>query len=142
MAQAKDGDRVKVHYTGKLQDGTVFDSSQGGEPLDFIIGRGDLIPGFEEGVVGMKAGDKKTVSIPPEQAYGDRRDDLVVSVPKSSFPTNITPSVGQRLEMTQSGGNTLKVVVTEIEDEKVTLDGNHPLAGHTLQFDLELVGIG
>ncbi|MEW5994056.1 MAG: peptidylprolyl isomerase [Candidatus Zixiibacteriota bacterium] len=141
MAQAKTGDHVKVHYTGKLDDGTVFDSSQDREPLEFVIGEGRLIPGFEQGVIGMQTGDKKTVSIPPDEGYGTRRDDLVISVPKSSFPSNITPTVGQRLEMTQRDGNPVKVTVSAIEEESVTLDANHPLAGRTLEFDIELVAV-
>lgn len=141
MSQAKDGDEIKVHYTGKLDDGTVFDSSQDRQPLEFKIGSGSVIPGFEQGVVGMETGGTKIITIPPEEAYGPRREELVVDVKDSDFPEHITPSVGQRLQISQPDGNVANVMITNIKEEKVTLDANHPLAGQTLTFDIKLVAI-
>ncbi len=141
MAQAKQGDKVKVHYTGKLKDGTVFDSSSGREPIEFTIGTGQVIPGFEEGVVGMKEGDTKTVEVPVDLGYGPRRDDLVANFKKSQFPPDITPEVGQRLQMQQPDGKAVQVTVTDIGDEEVTLDANHPLAGEDLTFEVELIEV-
>lgn len=141
MAQAKQGDKVKVHYTGKLKDGTVFDSSSGREPIEFTIGTGQVIPGFEEGVVGMQEGDKKTVEVPVDLGYGPRRDDLVANFKKSQFPPDITPEVGQRLQMQQPDGKAVQVTVTDVGDEEVTLDANHPLAGEDLTFEVELVEV-
>jgi len=141
MSQAEKGSRVKVHYEGKLEDGTIFDSSKDRPPLEFEIGGGNVIPGFESGVIGMGIGDKKTVTLKPDDAYGDRRDDLTIEVDKSQFPEHITPSLGQQLQMEQPNGQPVSVTVTNIGDEKVTLDANHPLAGKTLIFDIELVEI-
>ncbi|MCL5037863.1 MAG: peptidylprolyl isomerase [Chloroflexi bacterium] len=141
MAQAKQGDTVKVHYTGKLDDGTVFDTSENREPLEFIIGEGQIIPGFEEVVIGMSVGEKKTGKIPPEKAYGPRREEAVVEVPKSQFPSNVEPEVGQQLQISQENGQTFIVEVAEITDDMIKLDANHPLAGKDLNFDIELVEI-
>ncbi|MBD3258304.1 peptidylprolyl isomerase [candidate division GN15 bacterium] len=141
MAQAQQGNTVTVHYTGKLEDGTVFDSSQGRDPLVFKIGDGRLIPGFEAGTVGMAEGEKKTVTVPPDQAYGDRRDDLTLEVAKGNFPENIDPQVGQQFEMQQPGGQSVNVTVTQVEGDKVTVDANHPLAGKTLVFEIEMVKV-
>jgi len=141
LGQVKKGDKVKVHYTGKLEDGTVFDSSQDKQPLEFTIGEGQIIPGFEDGVVGMDIGDKKSLTIPPEKAYGDNRDDLIIEVNKTDIPENIKPSVGQQLQIKQPDGNVIGVTITGMADESVTLDANHPLAGKTLQFDVELVEV-
>lgn len=141
MSQAKNKDEVKVHYTGKLEDGTVFDSSQDRPPLEFKIGSGSVIPGFEQGVIGMETGDTKTITIPPEEAYGPRREELVVDVKGSDFPEHITPSVGQRLQISQPDGNVANVIIADIKEEMVTLDANHPLAGQALTFDIELVAI-
>lgn len=142
MSQAKDGDKVKVHYTGKFEDDTVFDTSQGRAPLEFTIGKGNIIPGFEHAVLGMQAGEKKTFTIPPDEAYGTRRDELMVEVNKSDFPPDVTPEIDQQLQMKRPDGNVITVVVSKIEGETVTLDANHPLAGKTLVFDVELVEIG
>jgi peptidylprolyl isomerase len=142
MAQAKSGDKVKVHYTGKFDDGTVFDSSENRPPLEFQIGLGQVIPGFEKGVMGMESGDKKTIVIPPEQAYGNIREELVADVKKDQFPENINPAVGLRLQLDQPDGSKLNVTVTGIKEDMVTLDANHPLAGKTLTFDIEMVEIG
>lgn len=141
MGAAKDGDTVQVHYTGRLDDDTVFDSSKDRDPLKFDVGEGKVIPGFEKGIVGMEIGDKKTITIPPEEAYGPHRDELTLTVNKEQFPENITPAVGQQLQMQQPDQSTINVVITSIEGDNVTLDANHPLAGKTLIFDLELVGI-
>ena len=141
MSQVKSGDKVKVHYTGKLEDGSVFDSSREREPFEFTVGAGQVIPGFDNGVVGMTAGDQKTLTIEAEQAYGQRRDELVLEVKKDMFPENITPEVGQQLQMEQQDGQVVNVVISEMKEEMVTLDANHPLAGKTLIFEIELVAI-
>lgn len=140
MAQAQTGDTVRVHYTGKLGDGEVFDSSQGRDPLEFTLGEGKVIAGFDEAVAGMKPGDEKTVVIPAEQAYGPRREEMMGEVPRAQFPPNIEPQVGQQLQM-QQGGQNFVVTVADVSDEVVRLDANHPLAGKDLTFDLELVDI-
>jgi FKBP-type peptidyl-prolyl cis-trans isomerase 2 len=132
---------VEVHYTGKLENGDVFDSSREREPFQFTVGNKDVIPGFENGVVGMDVGDTKTIEIPPEEAYGAKRDELVVVVKKSEFPQDITPSIGQRLQIKQPDGNPVVVTVTHLTEESITLDANHPLAGYTLFFDVEIVDI-
>ncbi len=141
MNQAKTGDTVKVHYTGKLEDGVVFDSSKDRPPLEFTIGGGEVIAGFENGIIGMEVGSTKTISIPPEEAYGPRREELVLYVKKTDFPDNIVPAVGQQLQVRQPNGGIIDLVVTEMNDDTVTLDANHPLAGKTLIFDVELVEI-
>lgn len=142
MSQAKEGDAVKVHYTGKLEDGTVFDTSREREPLNVNLGSGEVIPGFEKGIVGMAVGESKTLKLGPDEAYGQKRPDLVVDVAKANFPDHITPTVGERLQVKQPDGSVINVQVAEIKDETVTLDANHPLAGETLVFDVELVEIG
>lgn len=140
MAKAKNGDTVKVHYTGKLNDGSVFDSSQDREPLEFTLGEGQLIPGFEKAVEGMEVGDNTTVEIPSDEAYGERRDDLELEVAKNELPGDIDPEVGMQLQMKQQeSGQAIPVQITAVEDEKVKLDANHPLAGKDLTFDIELV---
>ncbi len=141
MSQVKEGDAVKVHYTGKLEDGTVFDSSRERDPLKVNVGAGELIPGFEKSLMGMEPGQSKTVTLAPEEAYGERREDLVVDVGKDQFPENIEPKVGERLQVKQPDGSMVNVQITKMEDDKVTLDANHPLAGQKLTFDLELVDI-
>ncbi|MCB0212520.1 MAG: peptidylprolyl isomerase [Anaerolineae bacterium] len=141
MTQAQNGDTVKVHYTGKLTDGTQFDTSTSGNPLEFTLGGGQLIPGFEKAVLGMTPGDTKTVTIPSGEAYGEHREDMTVVVTKDQFPDHITPELGQQLEMRQANNQPLSVIITDISGEDVTLDANHPLAGKDLVFDLELVEI-
>ena len=141
MAEAKQGDTVQLHYMGKLPDGTIFDSSRERRPLQFTIGNGQVIAGFEQAVIGMKVGDLKTARIPMEQAYGPRRDDLVVTMDRSKLPPGLNPKVGQRLEMTQVDDQTSLVTVTGATESTLTLDANHPLAGKELTFDIELVGI-
>jgi peptidylprolyl isomerase len=142
MATAKKGDTVHVHYTGRLDDGTVFDSSSGREPLQFTLGEGQVIPGFEQAVDGMAVGEKTEARIPPEKAYGDRSDQLVLNVGRDRFPDDVTPKVGQRFTMTTQDGQQVPVTVTDAEAESITIDANHPLAGKPLHFDLELVRIG
>lgn len=142
MSQAKKGDSVKVHYTGKLDDGTVFDSSVGREPLDFTVGAGQLIAGFDEAVVGMAAGEKKTVRIAAEQAYGPHNPEMTLQVPRSDLPADIQPELGMQLEASQEGGHSMVVTVVEVTDESVTFDANHPLAGKALTFDIEVVELG
>lgn len=141
MAIAKQGDKVKVHYTGSLSDGTIFDSSNGKDPLEFSIGGGQVIPGFEKGAEGMEVGSKKTIQISKEEAYGDYRDDLIVNFAKDQIPSEINPEVGQQYQMMQENGQPIIVTVREISEDSVVLDANHPLAGQDLTFDLELVEI-
>lgn len=141
MPQARPGDMVRVHYTGKLVDGTTFDSSEEGAPIQFTLGEGDLIPGFEEAVLGMAPGESKTHTIPAQQAYGLHQPELLLEVDRQQFPDDINPYVGQQLEMTQANGSTVPVVVTAINAAHVTLDGNHPLAGQDLLFEICLVAI-
>jgi len=141
MTQAKVGDNVKVHYTGKLDDGTVFDSSVEREPLQFSLGSGNVIPGFEEAIVGMTPGESKTTTIPAEQAYGAQRDELVITVDKEQIPSDLSVEVGQQLQISQNNGQVIPVVVTDITDSQVTLDANHPLAGEQLTFDIKLVEV-
>lgn len=142
MSQAKSGDRVTVHYTGRLEDGTVFDTSVGRDPLQFSIGGGDIIPGFEQAVMGMSPGDSKTETIPAENAYGDHHNEMVVVVDRQQIPEDMPLSIGQQLQVQQPGGEVIPVMITEISEAEVTLDANHPLAGETLIFDIELVAIG
>ncbi len=141
MAEAKTGDRVQVHYTGRLDDESQFDSSVGGEPLEFTIGEGELIPGFEEAVTGMSPGDSAGTRIEAAEAYGERRDDLLFAVEREALPAELEPEVGQQLRMQTSDGHELIVTVSELEEAHVTLDGNHPLAGEALNFEIELLRI-
>jgi FKBP-type peptidyl-prolyl cis-trans isomerase 2 len=141
MEKVKSGDTVKVHYHGRLTDGTTFDSSAGREPLEFEVGSGQVIKGFDDGVSGMEVGEKKTINIPVNEAYGPRSEEMVVQFPKTNFPPNLDPEVGMQLTMTNNTGQQIPVVITEVLDEVVVLDANHPLAGQDLIFDLELVSI-
>lgn len=142
MSEAKKGDKVKVHYTGKLTDGSVFDTSQDREPLEFEIGAGMMIAGFDQAVTGMKVGDKKTAELSADEAYGQKNDEMVVEVPKAQLPEDLKPEVGQQLGMQQPNGQNIPVVVTKVEEETIEIDANHPLAGKDLVFDIELVEIG
>lgn len=141
MTQVKDGDNVKVHYTGKLNDGSVFDSSEGRDPLEFTVGEGQVIPGFEDAVVGMTIGDIKTITIPADQAYGPHHEGMVVEVGKEQLPPEFDPQIGDQLQMQHPSGQVLVVNVTEVSDETITLDGNHPLAGKDLTFDIKLESV-
>ncbi|MBN2288090.1 MAG: peptidylprolyl isomerase [Candidatus Glassbacteria bacterium] len=141
MAKAKEGDTVRVHYTGKLEDKTVFGSSADSEPLQFTIGENQIIPGFEEAVVGMKAGEAKTARVPAEKAYGSHRKEMVLEVERSQFPDHLDPKVGEQLQINQADNQPVLVTVAEVSEDKVTLDANHPLAGKELTFEIELVEI-
>jgi peptidylprolyl isomerase len=141
IAAAKDGDTVRVHYTGTLDDGTEFDSSVGDDPLEFTVGGGQTISGFDQAVVGMKPGESKTVTIPPEEAYGPYRDELVQVVDRSDLPADPEPEVGQQWESRQPDGRVVKFIVIEVTESTVTLDANYRLAGETLTFEIELVEI-
>ena len=141
MAKAQIGDKVRVHYTGKLNDGEIFDSSQGLEPLEFTVGSQELIRGFDECVQGMEPNEKKSVTIPAEEAYGEHRDDLVVNIPLDQFPAEVVPEEGHFLQVKNHEGQTMRVLITAINEDSVTVDANHPLAGHELTFDIELVEI-
>ena len=141
MSKAGQGDTVTVEYTGKLDDGTVFDTSEDRDPISFTIGEEEVIPGFEEAVVGMEAGDSKSATLPPDQAYGPRSDEMVFTVPRTELPEDLDPEVGDRLEVQSRQGQTFPAVVAEIEGEQVTIDANHPLAGEELTFEIELKSI-
>jgi len=141
MTQAKSGDTVRIHYTGKLDDGTQFDSSAGREPLEFELGSGQVIPGFDEAVEGMTVGDTKSVRLEPTEAYGDRHEQLVQEVPRSALPDEISPEVGMALQSQSPEGQVTRLTVTAVTEESVTVDANHPLAGQALSFELELVEI-
>jgi peptidylprolyl isomerase len=141
MSQAKNGDTVKVHYTGRLENGEIFANSRDGDPLEFTIGGGDLIPGFENGIVGMEVGETKTITVPPEDAYGSRHEELLVHVNKDQFPEDLTPAIGQELQIRQKEGDPLRVTVADIDEDTITLDANHPLAGYTLTFNILLVAV-
>lgn len=141
MATVSKGDTIKVHYTGKLDDESVFDSSYGREPLEFTVGSGQVIAGFDSMVVGMEPGDKKTTVIPATDAYGPHEPDMVAELNLNQFPDNIKPEVGQQLQINQQNGQPVIVQVIAIVDGKVTLDANHPLAGKDLTFEIELVEI-
>lgn len=142
MQQVKKGDKVSVHYHGRLNDGTTFDSSEGREPLAFVAGQGQVIKGFDDAVLDMQPGDKKTVNIPVNEAYGPRHENMMMDFPITDFPPDITPQIGHELHMSDNEGNNFPVVITAINGDMVTLDANHPLAGHDLTFDIELVTIG
>ena len=137
--RAKNGDTVSVHYTGRLEDGQVFDSSEGSDPLEFKLGAGEVIPGFDEGVRGMQVGDTKRIDIEADDAYGQRVDALVQSVSRDGINLDVEPEVGMNLIMRLPDGNQIPVAITEVTETHVTLDANHPLAGHRLSFDVELV---
>ncbi|HEX8334201.1 MAG TPA: peptidylprolyl isomerase [Segetibacter sp.] len=141
MQQVKSGDTVKVHYHGKLTDGSTFDSSEGREPLEFEVGSGMVIAGFDTGVTGMSVGEKKTIEIPVDEAYGVKQDDLLMEFPKTNFPADMVPEVGMQLNMSNGSGQNFPVVIREVKDDVVVLDANHPLSGEDLVFDLELVEI-
>jgi FKBP-type peptidyl-prolyl cis-trans isomerase 2 len=140
--QAKKGDKVKVHYTGKLTEGIVFDSSEGAEPLEFELGTGQVIEGFDNGIMGMIIGERKTVHIPVNEAYGPAEEENVIKIPRSEIPADMELEIGMVLNMHQDGsGQVMQVAVADFDDEAVVLDGNHPLAGKDLVFDIELVEI-
>jgi len=141
MTKVKNGDAVKVHYTGRLKDGTTFDSSEGRDPLEFTVGQGMVIPGFDKAMIDMEAGEKKVVEIPVEEAYGPQNKDMILEFPKTDFPPEMNPEVGMQLFLSDEEGNNHPVVVIEVKDASVVLDANFPLAGKDLIFDIELVAI-
>ena len=141
MSLAKNGDKVKVHFTGKLENEKIFDSSKDSKPLEFTIGAGEMMPGFEKAIIGMTMGGTKAFSVLPEQAYGSRCEELVATVEKSHFPHDITPTIGQPLQITLPEGEVLDLLITCIDGDMVTIDANHPLAGEALFFEVELVEI-
>ena len=138
MEKAKVGDTVRVEYTGKFEDGQIFDSNKGKELLEFTLGKGKIIPGFEKAVVGMEVDEEKTVKIPPKDGYGEYIEGLVAEVEKERFPENLSLEVGRQLVIPQENGSQLIVTITKVTDSKVTIDANHPLAGKTLIFDIKL----
>ncbi|ASZ14282.1 peptidylprolyl isomerase [Chitinophaga sp. MD30] len=141
MQAVKNGDTVKVHYHGRLTNGTTFDSSEGRQPLEFKVGAGMVIKGFDNGVLDMKPGDKKTVHIPVVEAYGPKNEELIMDFPKANLPEDLKPEIGMELQMSNPQGNVFPVKVVAVKDEFITLDANHALAGEDLVFDIELVEI-
>ncbi|MBM4055397.1 MAG: peptidylprolyl isomerase [Planctomycetes bacterium] len=142
MAQVKPGDTVQVHYTGKLEDGTIFDSSENREPLEFTVGTGQIIPGFEQIVMGMNSGESRTATIPSHMAYGHYDNEMVIVVNRNQVPDDIEPKVGQQIQMRNNeDGREVIATITKVSEFSITLDGNHPLAGKDLTFDVRLVGI-
>jgi peptidylprolyl isomerase len=141
MTQVKDGDTVKIHYTGRLDDGTTFDTSAGNDPLEFTVGSHDVIPGMESALIGMEPGNEKTITIPSDDAYGPYHDEMVVTVERSEFPEEMEIEVDQQLSVMLEDDQSIIVTIAEITDDVVTLDANHPLAGEDLTFDIQLVEI-
>lgn len=141
MTKAKEGDTVKIHYTGKLQDGSIFDSSKDGEPLELTLGAGKVIPGFEKEIIGMSLDDSKSFEIAAEEAYGAYREELVVEIDKERVPEDLNLEIGRQLTLRQADGQKFRVTVTDVSEETVTLDANHPLAGENLTFEVQLVAI-
>lgn len=141
MSKVKSGDKVRVHYTGKLTDGSVFDSSEGRDPLEFVVGQGQVIPGFDMALMEMEVGDSKTVEIPSEQAYGESNPENIVEFPKSEFPADFDIQEGIQLQLQDNDGNVIPVYIKEVKEDTVMLDANFPLAGKDLIFDIELVSI-
>jgi len=141
MSQAKSGDTVRIHYTGTLADGTQFDSSKEREPLEFELGSGQVIAGFDKAVTGMAVGESKSVTIPPEDGYGQRNEEMVHEVPKTALPDDLEPVEGMGLQARGQDGHVFRLTVVSIGDETITVDANHPLAGRDLNFDIELVAI-
>jgi peptidylprolyl isomerase len=141
MSQAKSGDVVHVHYTGRLDDESEFDSSEGRDPLSFQLGTGQVVPGFEKAVLGMEVGEKKTVNLPSDEAYGPRLEQLIFTAPRKNLPPGYDPEVGEMMCLESKDDRQLDVVVTHADEENIKMDGNHPLAGKDLTFDIELVKI-
>ena len=141
MSQVKENNTVKVNYTGKLSDGQIFDTSEGKEPIEFTLGQGRLIPGFEKGLIDMKLNEKKTITIAKEEAYGEVNKDLIQEVKKTELPQDMAPEVGMGLVSKSPDGQEMNLMVVEVRDESIVIDGNHPLAGKDLIFDLEVVEI-
>lgn len=138
---AKNGDTVLIHYTGTLADGTVFDSSKDREPLEAALGDNMLIAGFENAILGMEPGEKKNITIQPSEAYGERMEELMFSLPREDMPGHMSPEPGMMVSLAMEGGEEFEAVITEVNDKEITVDANHPLAGEPLNFELELVEI-
>ncbi|WP_405605051.1 peptidylprolyl isomerase [Polaribacter sp. Asnod1-A03] len=141
MSQVKENNTVKVNYTGKLSDGQIFDTSEGKEPIEVTLGQGQLIPGFEQGLIDMKLNEKKTISITKDEAYGDVNEALIQEVDKANLPQDMEPKVGMGLVSKTPDGQEMNLMIVEVKEESVVIDGNHPLAGRDLVFDLEVVEI-
>ncbi len=141
MSVAKAGDAVQVHYTGKLADGEVFDSSEGREPLGFSLGEGNVIPGFEKAIIGMQVGEAKDVVIPVNEAYGERYEQMIQTVPRDQMDLGVEPEIGMTVELHSESGEVIPLVISEVTETTVTVDGNHPLAGQELHFNIRLVEI-
>lgn len=141
MTQAKAGDTVQIHYTGTLNDGATFDSSAGRDPLEFVVGSGQIIPGLDAAIPGMTVGDKKTVQVPCAEAYGELNPDARQAIPRAEIPADIPLDPGTQLQMQTPQGQVVPVTVAEVTEAEVTLDANHPLAGKDLTFDIEMVAI-
>jgi FKBP-type peptidyl-prolyl cis-trans isomerase 2 len=141
MSVASKGNAVKVHYTGRLNDGTVFDTSANRDPLEFTLGDGNMIKGFDSAVYGMQAGEEKSITIPCEEAYGEKREDMMLEIPIEQVPPHIQPELGMELSLQNQAGQPVPVKVVHVDDQKITLDANHPLAGQDLIFDIKLVAI-
>ncbi len=142
MSIIKDGDTVKVHYKGTLESGEVFDSSEGKDPLQFTMGAGQLIPGFEKAVMGLKVGDSTETNIPSAEAYGEHNPEMEVTVQKSQLPADMEPEIGMQLQLNQENGRPVPCQITKIDGDVITIDANHPLAGKDLIFNIEIVEIG
>lgn len=138
MAQAKNGDTVKVHYKGTLKDGTIFDSSEGRDPLQFKIGTGQVISGFENGVIGMEIGETKIINIPSDKAYGPHLEEYIAKVERQQLPKDLKPEIGQQLQIKLESGEVIQVILIAADENSVTLDANHPLSGHDLNFEVKL----
>jgi FKBP-type peptidyl-prolyl cis-trans isomerase 2 len=141
VSRAKNGNTVRVHYTGKTEEDTVFSTSEYSEPLEFEIGNGEILSALEKAVIGMKEGERRTITVPPEEAFGRRLNELMSVVKKSKFPDHNTPTLGQHLQHKRADGIIIDGRVTEIIDDLVVLDANHPMAGHTLKFEIEMIEI-
>lgn len=141
MSTVKENDSVKVHYTGTLSDGSVFDSSREKDPIEFKLGEGQIIPGFEKGLMDMTVGETKTINIPSKEAYGERNDQMIQEVPKTQLPPEVSPEVGMGLMSQTPDGQQMQLTVTEVKDESIVVDANHPLAGKDLTFEVELMEI-
>jgi len=141
MTEIKNGDVVRIHYTGKFTDGTPFDSSDGREPLEFKMGAGQIIPGLERSIEGMDVGDKETVTVPAADAYGPRDDAQVQAIPRTAIPDGVDVDVGSRLQANTADGRTVNLTVVDLDDSSVTVDANHPLAGRDLVFDIEIIDV-
>ena len=141
MMQAGDGDTAKLHYTARLENGRVISTTKGRPPVEIEIGSGTPILGLEQGIIGMEIGETRTITVPPEEGFGPKWKELMLEVDKSELPDSVTPTVGKRLQVRKEGGGLVYVTIADINEDTVTLDANHPLAGETLTFDIELVGV-